>query len=110
MENKRSAPTAATVKGAKTNLQAQFTPDSRKTQDPYIPLFADLWDCSLEILNYCDGNFIAAKRRISHVSRCIPGGRRVKRLLRKSLRRFSYYQVTRNLRAPVNMLKGGSQV
>lgn len=106
-EQKKSAPTAATVKGAKATSQIQFTPNSGKTQDPDALLIAEVWDCALEILNDCNGDFIAAKREVSRLVHFMPVERRLKKWIRKMLRTALHYQVTRNLRVPVRELKVG---
>lgn len=106
MDNKKSAQTAATVKGAKTNLQIQSTANGAEKQDLDTLLIAEVWDCALGILNDCGGDFVAAKREVSRRVHFAPMERRLKKWMRKMLRTALHFQVTRNLRVPVSALKG----
>ena len=104
-QQKNSAQTVATVRSANVTSQKQFTPNSGKTQDLDALLIAEVWDCALEILNDCSGNYVAAKREVSRLVHCAPIERRLKKWIRKMLRTAMYYQVTRNLRVTVRDLK-----
>jgi len=107
MNNKKSAPTAATVRGTETNSRIQFTANGAEKQDLDTLLIAEVWDCALGILNDCGGDFVAAKREVSRRVHFAPMERRLKKWLRKMLRTALYFQVTRNLRVPVRELKAG---
>lgn len=108
MENKKSVPTAATVRNTGTNSQSQFTANGAEKQDLDTLLIAEVWDCALGILNDCGGDFVAAKLAVSRRVRFAPMERRLKKWIRKMLRTALYFQVTRNLRVPVSALKGSA--
>ncbi len=108
VKQKKGALTAGTVTDANEIHHVQNTTDSAKTQDLDALLIAEVWDCALEILNDCGGNFVAAKREVSRRVHCAPIEPRLKRWIRKMLRTAMYYQVTRNLRVTVRELKGAA--
>lgn len=105
---KKSAPTAVTVRNAKATLRTQFTANSMEKQDLEALLFAEVWDCALKILNDCGGDAVAAKCKISRLVHFAPMERRLKKWMRKMLRTALHYQVTRNLRVPLSALKGAA--